>query len=125
MDVIIRKIDQNLHRRLKAKAAIRGMTLSKALEEAIRMWVRTEDRASPRDETELSNRAYEGMKQELARKYPNKFVVFTRERFLGSADSLEDAGSLARRNNAGKALIKKIGDVRSAGGEWFWSSLEL
>lgn len=125
MDVIIRKIDERLHRRLKAEAAIRGITLSKALEEAIRMWVRSEDQGGQDDLSDANNRAYERMKEELARKYRNKFVVFARERFLGSAGSLEEAGSLARRNNARKALVKRIGETRTAGGEWFWSSLEL
>lgn len=125
MDVIIRKIDQRLHRRLKAEAAIRGMTLSRALEEAIRMWVRTEDQAQPRDESDSNNRAYERMKIELGRRYKDKFVVFAGGRFLGSAESLHEAGNLARRNNARKALAKRVGEINRAGGEWFWSSLEL
>jgi hypothetical protein len=125
MDVIIRKMDEKLHRRLKAEAAIRGMTLSSALEQAVRMWVRTEDRARGDDETESNNRAYESMKDELGRRYRNKYVVFAGGRFLGCAESLREAGNLARHNNALRVLAKRMGGTEPAGGDWLWSSLDL
>ena len=125
MDVIIRKMDESLHRRLKAQAAVRGMTLSRALEEAVSMWLRSEDGSREHDEADSNNRAYERVKDELGRKYRSKFVVFARGRLLGSAESLREAGNLARRNKAKRVLVKKVGGTEPAGGEWLWSSLGL
>ena len=121
MDVIIRGLDENLHRNLKAGAAIRGLSLSKALEEAIRVWLRVDENKSAHDESEENNLAYEKMKEQFGVKYRGKYVVFGRGRFLGPADSLDQAGALARANRVRKALVAKIGVKRPAGGEWLWS----
>ncbi len=125
MDVIIRGLDENLHRKLRAKAAIRGLSLSQALEQAIRVWLRGHENKSAEDENDDNNVAYEKMKRQFGRKYRGKYVVFGRGRFLGPADSLDQAGALARANGVRKALVAKIGAKRPAGGEWMWSSLEL
>ncbi len=125
MDAIIRGLDENLHRKLKAEAAIRGISLSKALEEAIKVWLQTEQEKAAQDDNDANNLAYEKMKAHLSRKYHGKYVVFVAGRFIGSAESLEQAGALARANAARKALVAKIGAERPAGGEWLWSSLEL
>jgi plasmid stability protein len=125
MDVIIRGLDEKLHRKLKSEAALRGMSLSKALEEAIRVWLRAESNKAVLEENEANNLAYERMKHELNRKYRGRYVVFCGGRFLGAAGSLEEAGALAHGSSDGKALVAKVGERRPAGGEWLWSSLEL
>jgi len=125
MDVIVRGMDENLHRKLKAEAAMRGISLSRALEEAVRAWLHSKEEKAALDENEANNVAYERMKNQLNRKYHGKYVVFGSGRFLGSADTLEQAGALARANAERKALVVKIGAKRPAGGEWLWSSLEL
>jgi plasmid stability protein len=127
MDVIVRGLDEKLHRKFKAEAALRGISLSKALEEAMRTWLRSENNKVAIDENESNNLAYESMKDQLSNKYRSKYAVFCGGKFLGTADSLEEAGALARGScrPAGKALVAKIGEKRPAGGEWLWSSLEL
>jgi len=125
MDVIVRGLDEKLHRKFKSEAALRGISLSKALEEAIRVWLRAENNKAVLEENEANNLAYERMKDQLNTEYRGKFVVFCGGRFLGAADSLEEAGALARRSSSRKALVTKIGERRPAGGEWLWSSLEL
>jgi len=125
MDVIVRGMDENLHRKLKAEAAMRGISLSKALEEAVRTWLHSKQDEAALDENEANNIAYERTKDQLNRKYRGKYVVFASGRFLGSADTLEQAGALARGNAERKALLAKIGAKRPAGGKWLWSSLEL
>jgi len=125
MDVIIRGMDENLHRKLKAEAAMRGISLSRALEEAVRTWLHSKEDKAALDDNEANNIAYERMKDQLNRKYRGKYVVFGNGSFLGSADTLEQAGALARGSAGRKALVAKIGAKRPAGGEWLWSSLEL
>lgn len=125
MDVIVRGMDENLHRKLKAEAAMRGMSLSRALEEAVRTWLHSKEDKTILDDNEANNIAYERMKDQLNRKHRGKYVVFGNGSFLGSADTLEQAGALARGSAGRKALVAKIGAKRPAGGEWLWSSLEL
>jgi len=125
MDVIVRGLDETLHRKFKAEAALRGISQSQALEEAMRVWLHVENNKSALEENEVNNLAYERMKDQLTKKYRGKFVVFCSGRFLGAADSLEEAGALARASSERKALVSKIGEKRPAGGEWLWSSLEL
>jgi len=125
MDVIVRGMDERLHRKLKAEAAMRGISLSRALEQAVRAWLDSRQEKAALDENEANNIAYERMKDQLNRKYRDRYVVFGGGRFLGSADTLEQAGALARANAERKALVAKIGAKRPAGGEWLWSSLEL
>jgi hypothetical protein len=126
MDVIVRGLDEKLHRKFKAEAALRGISLSKALEEAMRTWLRSESMVAL-DENEANNLAYESMKDQLNNQCRGKYAVFCGGKFLGATDTLEEAGALARSSStsAGKALVAKIGEKRPAGGEWLWSSLEL
>jgi hypothetical protein len=127
MDVIVRGLDEKLHRKFKAEAALKGISLSKALEEAMRTWLRSESNKVALDENEANNLAYESMKDQLNSQYRGKYAVFCGGKFLGATDTLEEAGALARggSTSAGKALVAKIGEKRPAGGEWLWSSLEL
>jgi len=125
MDVIVRGIDESLHRKLKAEAAMRGISLSKAMEQAVRAWLHSKQEKAALDENEANNVAYERMKDQLNRKYRDRYVVFGGGRFLGSANTLEQAGALARASAERRALVAKIGAKRPAGGEWLWSSLEL
>ena len=125
MDVIIRGLDQDLHRKFKAEAAMRGISLSKALEEAMKVWLRLDNDKPPLDESEINNAAYEKMKDGLRRRHHGKYVVFSAGKFLGAASSPDEAGILARTGSGRKALVAKIGERRPAGGEWLWSSLEL
>jgi len=127
MDVIVRGLDEKLHRKFKAEAALKGISLSKALEEAMKAWLRSENNKVALDENEANNLAYESMKDQLNSEYRGKYAVFCGGKFLGTTDSLEEAGALARGSSrpAGKALVAKIGEKRPAGGEWLWSSLEL
>jgi plasmid stability protein len=127
MDVIVRGLDEKLHRKFKAEAALKGISLSKALEEAMRTWLRSENNKLALDENEANNLAYESMKDRLNSECRGKYVVFCGGKFLGATDSLEEAGALARGSGrpSGKALVAKMGEKRPAGGEWLWSSLEL
>jgi hypothetical protein len=127
MDVIVRGLDEKLHRKFKAEAALKGISLSKALEEAMRTWLRSESNMVAVDENEANNLAYESMKDQLNSQYRGKYAVFCGGKFLGATDTLEEAGALARRSSTSprKALVAKIGEKRPAGGEWLWSSLEL
>ncbi|KPV62702.1 MAG: hypothetical protein AOA65_1684 [Candidatus Bathyarchaeota archaeon BA1] len=124
MDVIVRNIDGEVYKRLKAEAALRGLTASRAIEEAIKAWLGDKEKAVY-DETDVNNDEYLKMKHKLLEDYRGKYVVFCHGKFMGSANCLEEAGKLVLEAGAKKALITKVGANRPAGGEWLWSSLEV
>jgi len=124
MDVILRGVNGDLYRRLKAEAALRGWTVSKAVEEAMGFWLSSADKEMY-SEADANNREYVKMKRELLKDHPGEYAVFCLGRFVGLADTLDEAGEVARRNGADRALVTKVGEVKPAGGEWLWSSLEL
>jgi len=124
MDVLVRGLDPSLYRRLKARAALMGVKVSSAVQEAIDGWLKETEKAI---ETELDadNEAYERMRGTLQKEHPGKYVVFYSGRFLGPAPTLKEAGSLARRANAKRVVMTKVQGEEPAGGEWLWSSIEL
>lgn len=124
MNIIIRGIDESLYRRLKAAAALRGLTVGKSVNEAVRLWLRTIE-ATVGTEHDANNEAYVKMRDELMREHRGKYAVFCRGEFVGVAGTLEEAGRLARASGSRRALITRLGEVEPAGGEWLWSSLGL
>lgn len=124
LDVIIRGIDESVYRRLKAEAALRGCTISRAIEEAVKLWLGSEVKTIY-DEMDANNEEYIKMRNELLRNHLGKYAIFHRGRFIGVSDTLNEAGKKALRAGAEKALIIRVGREKPAGGEWLWSSLEL
>jgi len=116
MDIIIRGIDRNLYRRLKSRAALLGYKLSAAVQEAIRVWLEASEK-SVETESDANNREYERLKADLLEEH--------RGRFAGVANTLQEAGKIAREAGSRRALIVKLGEEEAAGGEWLWSSIEL
>ena len=49
LDVIIRGLDRELYRRLKAKAALTGYKVSAAVQDAVRKWLEQSDKAVETD----------------------------------------------------------------------------
>lgn len=124
MDVIIRGLNEELYRKLKAKASLRGCKISRALEEAITLWLELSEK-DVQTEEDVNNELYTRMKNQLLEKHKGKYAVFCEGNFIGVADSLESASELVRARGAKKALIVKVGEEEPAGGEWLWSSTEL
>ena len=61
MDVIIRGLDRELYRRLKAKAALTGDKVSAAVQDAVRRWLDQSDKVVE-NESDANNSAYERMR---------------------------------------------------------------
>ncbi|MCS7145662.1 MAG: hypothetical protein NZ938_03095, partial [Aigarchaeota archaeon] len=86
MDVIIRRMNPELYRRLKARAPLLGYRVTDAVQEAINLWLREAERPV---ETELDadNREYERMKPSLLPKHRGRYAGFHSGRFAGVADT--------------------------------------
>ncbi|MEM4415970.1 MAG: hypothetical protein QXH32_08420 [Candidatus Caldarchaeum sp.] len=124
MDVIIRRMDRELYRRLKARASLMGCRVTDDVQEAVKRWLEQGDKLVD-TEVDADNAAYERMKPVLLAEHKGKYAVFFSGRFAGVADSLKDACSMVRAAGALKALVVRVGEEEKAGGEWMWSSLEL
>jgi len=124
MDVIIRRLDRELYRRLKASAALTGSKVSAAVQDAVRRWLEQSDKAVE-TESDANNNAYERMKGTLHEKYGGMYAVFHSGEFLSATPTLKEAGKMARERGAKKVLMVKVGQEEAAGGEWLWSSIEL
>ncbi|MGC8577279.1 MAG: hypothetical protein ACP5LN_08620 [Thermoproteota archaeon] len=59
VDVIIRGVDDDLYRKLKSRAALMGLKVSEALQEAIRTWLDLEQYDAIRTENDENNLEYE------------------------------------------------------------------
>ena len=124
MDVIIRGLDSELYRKLKARAALTGYKVSAAVQDAVRRWLEQSDKAVE-TEYDANNIAYERTKSTVQEKYRGMYAVFHSGDFLGAAPTLKEAGKMARERGAKKILMVKVGEEERAGGEWLWSSIEL
>ena len=124
MDVIIRGLDRELYRRLKAKAALTGEKVSAAVQDAVRRWLDQSDKAVE-TEYDANNSTYERMRGSLLEKHKGMYAVFHSGEFIGAAPTLKEVGKMARERGAKKVLMVKVGEEEPAEGEWLWSSIEL
>ena len=124
MDLLVRGIDRELHKRLKAKAALEGISVSRAVENAIRAWLAMGER-SILSEMDANNEAYLRLKPRLLKESKGKYAIFCSGKFSGLANTLDEASKVVKRSGSARALVTKVGEEEPAGGEWLWSSLEL
>jgi len=123
--LVIKNVDKKLAREFKAEAIRRGLTLSKAFEEAARMWLEFKNKAVI-SEQDLNNLVYESMEEEL-RKNKGKYVVIARGKLLGIFEAMDDVSAALRSIDAKNAIVVRIGhdDVLVEGLEWLGGSIEL
>jgi len=123
--LVIKNIDKRVVREFKAEAIRRGLTLSKAFEEAARMWLEFKDKVIV-SEQDLNNLVYESMEEEL-RKNRGKYAVIAKGKLLGIFETIEDVSLALRSANVRNAIVVKIGhdDALVEGLEWLGGSIEL
>ena len=80
--------------------------VSKALEAAVRLWLRYD--YEPRGEEEVNNKAYESIRDELESKYPGMYAVIAEGRLLSVHASLREVPPA----KAGQShrLVFKVGE---------------
>ncbi|MDG6910639.1 MAG: hypothetical protein JRM99_08595 [Nitrososphaerota archaeon] len=122
MDVLVRNMDPELYRQLKARAAAKGEKISEAIAEAAEYILSGRGVAT---EMDANNSAYAASKRRLAKEHPGEYVVFCGGAFRGAAGSLEGAADIVRTSGRPKGLVAKMGEDLPRGGDWLWSSLEL
>jgi len=120
--LVARNIDKELYNLFKAEAIRRGLTVSEALEEAMRLWLI--HKSSDIDlEAEQNFRVYERLKKKLLAKYRGKYVVIALGEFKGAFNTLEEVSQLLKQLNVKHAVVTKLGEDVEMRGEWWGGSI--
>ena len=98
MKVLIKDVDENLYRMLKAKASLEGISVSEAVNEAIKLWLLNKDldRVMVIKSKEFWNAVNDG-----------KYALFCDGNFIGGFESEEDMIKEAKKYKKCFALSKK------------------
>ncbi|MEM4870487.1 MAG: hypothetical protein QW518_04830 [Thermofilaceae archaeon] len=128
----VRGLDEELYRRVKAVAALRGIRVKDAFEEALRLWlsVKPEFHALAEEverEAELNRRAFEKLREELVRSHEGFYAAFAGGKLLGVFPTLEEAAAAIENVGASQGVIEQLSAARRgrAEVELGWSLVEL
>jgi len=129
--VAVRGLDEELYRRVKAVAALRGIRVRDAFEEALRLWlgIKPEVLRELEDierEAEPNRRAFEEARERLLAEHEGRYAAFAGGRLLGVFDNLEEAAKAVEASGARHGVIERL--VRKVGKrevELGWSLVEL
>jgi len=126
----VRGLSEELYRRVKAVASLRGIRVSDAFQEALTIWlsirpVVLEKFSEIEPETELNRKALQEKYDELVRDYKGKYVAVARGRILGIYETLEEAAQTVEGASAKQGIIEKIEPREKKEVELGWSLVEL
>jgi hypothetical protein len=126
----IRGLSEELYRRVKAVASLRGIRVSDAFQEALKIWLSIrpevlEKFSEIEAEAELNRKALQEKYDELVRDYKGKYVAVARGRILGIYETLEEAAQAVESAGAKQGIIEKIEPREKKEVELGWSLVEL
>lgn len=117
----IRSLDEELYRRFKSIAVLRGITVSEAFNEAMRLWIEVHE-SSLKSREDFDNEYFIGVRNMLDRKYRGKYVVIYEGELLGVAENLRGVYRIMDENGVERCMVYKAGVKEE--GEWLWGSIE-
>ncbi|RLE98531.1 MAG: hypothetical protein DRJ63_07585 [Thermoprotei archaeon] len=128
--VSIRGIDVKTYRKVKAIAALRGIRVADAVNEALKLWLSVKpplmaELEEIEEEAKVNRRAYEAMKDHLFSKYKGLYVTFSKGRFLGAYKTLEEAAEAVENAGGKHGLIELVGEEEVEKVNLGWSLIEL
>jgi antitoxin component of RelBE/YafQ-DinJ toxin-antitoxin module len=89
-NVVVKGVDEELYRRAKAKAALLGLKIPDAINEALKKWLESEEELPNMEET-ANRRLLESEFPRLMEDYEGKYVAVAKSRVLGVYDTIEEA----------------------------------
>ncbi len=114
--IVVKNVDKDVYRRVKSVAALKGYTLGRALNEAMRLWLMLNE-APSRGYLEylVCREKSEKKVLEVQRKYgeklKGKYVVVCDGEVIGFYDSRDDALSVAGKSSAKECIIAVLGEI--------------
>ena len=107
----IRGLSEELYRRVKAVASLRGIRVSDAFQEALKIWLSIrpevlEKFSEIEAEAELNRKALQEKYDELVRDSKGKYVAVARGRILGIYETLEEAAQAVEGASAKQGSIE-------------------
>jgi len=118
----IRSLDENLYRKFKSIAVLKGITLSEAFDEAMRLWIELHE-TDLKSREDYDNEYFISIKRELDEKYKGKYIVISEGRIIGVANNLREVYKIIQEKGIRKCIVYKAGLEREKG-EWLWGSIE-
>jgi len=106
---IPKELEEMFRRKAMEKYGYSKGAISKALEAAIRLWLRYDHEQM--DEEELNNMAFESMIDELEEKYKGMYVVIAKGKFVSAYKSLDEALKVKEgERGCSHRIVFKVGE---------------
>jgi hypothetical protein len=124
MTLVARNIDEKLYKMFKAEVIKRGLKISDALEEAMKLWL-LKHASNSDPEAEENYKTYLEIEDKLMKKYRGKYIIIAKGRFIGAYNTLDEISNILRKLNVRHAVVTKIGEEEVVKGEWWGGSINL
>src|SRR5437588_10912782 len=110
--VAVKKVNQELYRKVKALASLRGRTVSDVVNEALGLWVQLAAKGATvsewvrlEEEARRDNDVYERHEADLLAEHKGEFVAVGEGRVLGTFSKPEEAFALVRQAGLNHAIV--------------------
>ena len=108
---LIRSLNPELYKKFKAIAVLRGITLSEAFNEAMKLWIEKYEGILIKSKEDYDNEFFEQIKGELDKKYKGKYVLIANKQVIAVTNSVKEAYKILAKFDLRKCLIYKVGEV--------------
>ncbi len=113
--VAIKKVDEQLYRKAKALASLKGKTVGEVVNEALGLWVEVTSRGTSiedwiklEEEGKKDNEVYQRMAQKLIAEHPHEYVVIAEGRVIGAFKAARAAYLAVKKANPTHAIVTRI-----------------
>jgi hypothetical protein len=129
--VAVKKVNQELYRKVKALASLKGRTVSEVVNEALGLWVQltakgatVSDWVRLEDEARRDNETFEREEAGLLVNHRGEFAVVGDGRVLGTFSGPEDAYTMVRQAGLKHAIVTRIEERPRRVVELGWGVME-
>jgi len=111
-NITVKNVDEEVYKRFKAVAALKGVTLGEALNEAMKLWIKvslsSDKYLQIEVEAEKNREVFRKMEKDLLSKFSGKFVAIAGGKLIGLFDNREEAIRAISNLNVKHAIVTKI-----------------
>ena len=112
--VAIKNVDEKLYRKFKALAALKGLSLGEAFNQALSLWISMSEKAkiveylAIEEEAEANRRVYRELEDDLLKKHEGKYVAIAKGKLLGVFENRDEALDAVKKLKPRHAIVTKI-----------------